>query len=144
MLLSEGTAKPRTVRTCAFKMICWHTSKAAVLKIHDYLKVVYIKREYTSSFHLAPMQRRNCPYILKFRTVSLLVFCVRRKYDALLLVLFIADLVWNLVLKLCLMSCCLELFHWSMLVLWLHERIAFLRRSYHMGNTLHSKLRNLL
>lgn len=75
------------------------------------MKILCIKIEYTFSFHFAPTQRRNCPYILKFRTVSLLVFCVGRKYDALLLVLFIADLVWNLVLKLCLMSCCLELFH---------------------------------
>lgn len=36
--------------------------------------------------------------------------------------------------KPCLMSCRLELSHWSMLVLLLHERIAFLRSHYHMGN----------
>lgn len=66
--------------------------------------------------------------------MPLLIFCARRKYDSLLLLLFIADLVWNLVLKPCLMSCRLELSHWSMLVLLLHERIAFLRSHYHMGN----------
>ena len=72
--------------------------------------------------------------MLKFRTMSLLIFCARRKYDSLLLLLFIADLVWNLVLKLCLMSCRLELSHWSMPALLLHERIAFPRSHYHMGN----------
>lgn len=72
--------------------------------------------------------------MLEFRTMSLLIFCARRKYDSLLLLLFIADLVWNLVLKLCLMSCRLELSHWSMPALLLHERIAFSRSHYHMGN----------
>ena len=72
--------------------------------------------------------------MLKFRTMSLLIFCARRKYDSLLLLLFIADLVWNLVLKLCLMSCRLELSHWSMPALLLHERIAFPRSHYHVGN----------
>lgn len=42
--------------------------------------------------------------------------------------------VWNLVLKLCLMSCRLELSqYWSMPALLLHERIAQ-RSHYHMGN----------
>lgn len=49
-------------------------------------------------------------------------------------VLFTADLVWTLVLRPSLMSCRLELSCWSMLALWLHESIAFLRSHYHMRN----------